>query len=230
MALKKLKKEDEELLRKATDSRGSQSYTEWLGVGGGESDSAHKAHAMSARRTAVGYGRGGEELSRSDLADDGYAAYLRRAAKEARDAGHLKIERGRSDSQLASLGAYAEYLDGERKKKADRLVSLAEELLGNAYDNDTAESLIKKSGAGATASGLLRGHQSRKTPYEETPEGREAISEVLNYLSKSGIPYKRAYEYCRLLGYGDQMAHRLASYADGERSDLSQELEDLFNR
>ncbi len=231
MALKKLKKKTEELLRGATDSRGTKSYAEWLGAGKSDAaDSAHTALAAKARRQGVGYGTEAEALAKGDLADDGYAAYLRRAAKDAREAGHRQIERERASTQIEALGKYAEYLDGERKKKADRLVALAEELAENDYTGEAAEALIEKSGAGREATGLLRLQHSYRTPYEQTPEGREKIASVLEDLRKSGMPYQRAYEYCRLLGFGDSLAERLARFAEAERSDLSRELEELLSR
>ena len=229
MALKKLKKETEDLLRAATDSRGAKSYAEWLGKSGADAVSAaHAATAKEARRAEIGYGAAGEALQRDGLADDGYAAYLRRAAKEAREESHRRIESERAAGQRSALGEYAAYLDGERRKKADRLVSLAEEISGGEYLSETADALIKESGAGETATALLKSRRHYLTPYERTAEGMAEIADVLDRLRRSGLPYQRAYEYCRLLGYGDALATRIARFAEEERSDVSLELEELF--
>ncbi len=229
MATNKLKKETEERLRKAADTRGAKSYAEWLGAGKSNTGDLLQAEAAkSARREAVGYGTSGETLARSGLADDGYASYLRHAAKTAREDTQRRIERERAGEQLSALGSYASYLENARKEKGDRLVSLGERLLSEGYDSDTAESLIGKEGAGDTAAAILRGIQRSGIPLEETPEGRQQTEKVLDRLLKSGMTYRSAYEYCRLLGYSDKMATRLARLADEERSDMSRELIELF--
>lgn len=228
MALKKLSKQAEELLRRASDSRDAKSYADWLsGTRSTAADLAHAELSRNARRASVDYGTGGEALAAGDLADDGYAAYLRKAAKEAREAEHRRIEGERAGEQASALSEYASYLDSERAKKADRLVNLAEELRSSRYTTETAEDLIERAGAGATAEALLRDHQRYGVPYEETAEGREEVAKVLSHLRLSGMSYKSAYEYCRLLGYGELMAGRLARFATSEQDGLGDELKDL---
>ena len=71
-------------LRKLAKPRGAKDYAAWLIANAQESgESERVAEAEQERRRAPGYGLAGEALYGRASGQDGYAAYLQAAAKEA---------------------------------------------------------------------------------------------------------------------------------------------------
>ena len=235
-------------LRRLGSSRGAKSYGEWLE---GQEDSSLALSRLEAdsegRRAAVGYGTRGESLLRRGLADDGYAAYLRRAVKEARALREAAIESERASKDLAALRGYAAYLEAEREASGERLVSLGEGLVASPLTEEEAAGAIARARVSPSAAAALaevyRYEGTRKeaeiTPpedsEEETPEVDVTPPEsptdeeaVLGYLKAVHLPYERAYRYCISIGLGEADARRLAALAESRLSEDYRKLHGLF--
>lgn len=212
----KLLTEDEKRrLRRLATSDGADGYGEWLR---GEAKTSTESTALlsaakAADRTAVGYGSAGEALSASGLADDGYASYLRLAAKEARTAKRQELERSRARSGAALLRGYADYLKEEKAAAGDRLVDTAKTLAKGNSTEEEAAALIAASGARGASAAALR---SLWRPAVKEPE--LSPEKAVSYLVKNQLPSERALEYCLLIGYGEEEARQLVRQAELQRS------------
>ncbi len=213
------------------DTEGAMSYGEWLG-GRTVSDGGleRRDAEAEARRSDVGYGVTGERLAERGLADDGYAAYLRRAAREARSARTAAIEAERESRDLAALRGYAEYLEGEREAYGERLVSLAEELVSSPLSREEAEWRIALANVSPEATAALRNAYRYEGSRATDGEPKVSEAKVLDYLKKVCLPYDRAYRYCLDLGYSATDATRLAKEAEASYSEERKRLHALFSK
>ena len=179
-------------------------------------------------RSLVDYGRSGEALARSGLADDGYADYLRRAAKEAREARAHAIESERASSEREALSGYADYLAKVRREEGDRLVAAAEELLSmNRANLAASDRVIQNAGGNTRATNLLRKLRD-KNEHIPSSTSRTDIPSVLSRIGEMHYDYDRAYRYCKLVGYSDSRAREIASFATSDYADLSDQVSSLF--
>ena len=227
-----LKKSYEKELRRLAGTEDAASYGAWLSTQSTShkksADTARAGAASQAERELVDYGTSGEALSRSGLADDGYADYLRRAAKEAREARIRTIESERADGERAALSGYAEYLNEVRLAEGDRLVKAAEELLQLKSENTAKiDRIIGDATDNADAAALLRRIRSG---YEYIPTDSTAtdVASVISRIRSMGYSRDRAYRYCKLLGYSDERASEVAGFATEDYADLSDRLTALF--
>lgn len=220
-ATKPLTAAERRRLRRLATADDAHGYAEWLRGASkpATENEALAAAAKTADRTAVGYGSAGEELYGTSLADDGYASYLRLAAKEAREARRREIEKGRADGGAALLRGYADYLKKEKEAAGERLLTTATALSKGKYEKAEAEDLIASSGAEGAAADALRAlwHPPAKEP-ELSPE------RTIEYIVKNQLPSERALEYCRLIGYDDETARRLIKHAELQRSENTDRL------
>ena len=217
--------DDRRRLRLLATPSGASGYAEWLRgtAGSGTENSALLSAAKEADRSAVDYGAAGERLSSSGLADDGYASYLRLAAKEARAERRAELERSRADSGAALLRGYADYLKEEKAAAGDRLYSTAQALAKGTLAKEEAEALIAASGARGAAGDALRAFWRAPTKEPElSPE------KAVSYLVKNQMPSERALEYCLLIGYGEEEARQLVKEAELQRSKNTDRLLDLM--
>ncbi len=211
-------------------SDGAKSYGEWLGNRVKSDGEDRLAAAAQKERETVGYGAAGEKLSASGLADDGYAAYLRRAAQEARAAREAALDAERESRDLAALRGYAEYLEAERAAAGRHLVSLAEELVSSPMSSDEAERRISLAHVSPEAAVALRtAHRYEGSSPETAPSGAKR-KEVLEYLKKVTLPYARAYQYCLNQGFSEEEATRLADEAAATYSEETKRLHALFEK
>lgn len=222
----------EKELRKLATARNAEGYGRWLSAqkkeGGGGADAERQAAAGEAMRALTDYGVQGEALARTGLADDGYADYLRLAAKEARAARTQAIEDARASSERAALAGYADYLRSKKTEEGDRLVKAAEELLSLQRENVAEEDrIIETATADARAAALLR---RIRNAYEYVPSAttRTDVPTVINRIRNMGYDLDRAYRYCRLVGYSDRRAREIADFATADKADLNAEISDLF--
>jgi hypothetical protein len=227
-----LEKSYEKELRRIASAKDAQGFGKWLSTkkesGQEEADRARLAAASEAARALVDYGASGEALARSGLADDGYADYLRRAAKAAREARVRAIEDERTSREREALSGYAKYLEDVRKAEGDRLVEAAEELLALKKNNVAkVDRIIKTATDDSRAAALLRHIRSS---YEYIPSESAAtdVPSVISRIRTMGYSADRAYRYCKLVGYSDERAREIASFATEDYKELSDELADLF--
>lgn len=208
-------------LRRLATADGAKSYGDWLKEEAPKSggDAALLAAEKAADRTAVGYGRAGETLTAKGLADDGYASYLRLAAKEARETRRQELLKGSAEEGAELLRGYADYLRGERDAEGERLITAAERLAKGEYERDAAEEYIASVGARGEAAELLR--SLRREPVKE-PELSPA--EAINYIVRHQLPSVHAMEYCLLIGYDEETASTLVKQAELRRSENTDRL------
>ena len=229
----KIPKNTEKRLRRAAVPEGADSYAAYLLKEGGyraTADKGAQAAASEGVRLSPDYGARGAALAEGGLADDGYAAYLRRAAKEQRAATAAAAEAARTEGARATMSGYAAYLEGERDAQESRLLETARALMSVPLDAPIErDRLIDAATSNPETAAILREvHTSLR---EENVEGKEGqITEVLSYLIRNNLSYERAYAYCRLLGYSNDYADRIARYAHEGRSDLMIKLDELFNK
>ena len=227
----KIPKDIEKRLRRAAVPEGADSYAAYLlkvGDDTGAADKKRQSAATEAARLFPDYGAKGEALAEGGLADDGYAAYLRRAAKEQRAARANAAKAERTEGARAAMSGYAAYLDSERTAQETRLLEAARALLNVPLDAPTErDMLIDAATERPDTATLLR--EVHATLREEHPEGNGgAVTDVVSYIVRNSLTYENAYAYCRLLGYSSSYAEQIARYATSERSDLTEELESLF--
>ena len=222
----------EKELRRIAGTADAVGYGKWLGeqkkTPGKEADRARQEAAGAAVRSLVDYGTSGEALARTGLSDDGYADYLRKAAKDAREARIRAIESERASSEREALSGYADYLAQVRSAEGDRLVEAAEELLAMTRENQPkAERIIRTATPDGRAAALLR---SIRDKYEYIPSSttRTDVTSVINRIQSMGYSEERAYNYCRLVGYSDKRAREIASFASADHADINEELKNLF--
>lgn len=230
--MSRLNKYYERELRKLANTDTADGYGKWLLTqaedGGKKSDRARLEAAGEAERALVDYGASGETLARSGLADDGYADYLRRAAKEAREARVRAIEDERAGYERAALSGYADYLEKARRAEGDRLVEAAEELLSlNKQNIAKVDRIIETATDDERAAALLR---RIRNSYEYIPTDSAAtdVPSVISRIRTMGYDENRAYRYCKLVGYSDERAREVAKFATEDYKALSDELAALF--
>lgn len=219
--VKLLSAADKRRLARLAKADGAKSYADWL-RGEGKTDTVGGtllSAAKTADRAAVGYGAAGEQLSASGLADDGYASYLRLAAKEAREARRRELEGDRADSGAALLRGYAAYLKGEKDATGERYISAATQLAKGQHEKAAAEALIASTGADRAATEALR---ALWQPPVKEPELTPA--EAIDYMVRNQMPSARALEYCLLIGYDEETARKLVRHAELRRSDNTDRL------
>ena len=228
----KLSEYYEKELKRIASTDGADGYGKWLSAEAKgsalASDRARQSAAAEAVRSLVDYGTSGEALARSGLADDGYADYLRKAAKQAREARVRAIESDRASNERKALSGYASYLDEVRSADAERLIGAAEDLLSLTRPNSQKEEQIIGAATNNTRARDLLRHIRAK--YEYIPESTRANdpASVMSHIREMGYSADRAYRYCRLMGYGDKRAREIAQFVTEDYKDLSKELEDLF--
>ena len=227
-----LKKSYEKELRRLAGTENASGYGAWLRTQSTDyqktADTARTSAASQAARELADYGTSGEVLSRTGLADDGYADYLRKAAKEAREARVRAIEGARADGERAALAGYADYLTEVRRAEGDRLVKAAEELLALKSENSAKiDRIIGDATENEEAAALLRRIRS---DYEYIPADSAAtdLPSVISRIRSMGYNRDRAYRYCKLIGYSDERAGEVADFATADYADLSERLSALF--
>lgn len=218
----------EERLRRRATPRGAAGYAAWLSTQPAQKTDADRAAAEAEEvRSTPGYGKAGEALYGSHLANDGYAAYLQAAAKEARAARTERREAEAVSEGRAALAGYAAYLDGLRKTDGDRLVAAAESLTTTPADAvERRDRIVSGATTDPTARAILRGVHKKESTTVDTVDTQ--LQKTLSYIYDCGLAYDEAYEYCRLLGYGDARAKAIARYTADRQDPLLQELKDLF--
>lgn len=225
----KLPRELTESLRRSATAKGAKSYAAWLREltpKGENYGAAHAALAKESTRAAADYGAAGEQLAGGGLSDDGYAEYLRRAAKESRLAGHSAIEARRGDEGAEALRRYADYLDGVRREAGDALVKTAASFAESYTSEKERDSIINALDPTAAGASLLRKAHATLSP--EEPRQKAGIAGVIDTLQSRQLPKERAIEYCRLLGYSEEEAGRIVEFVETMRSELSKELLEIF--
>ena len=230
--MSELKKSYEKELRKLASADDAEGYGRWLSTQSKAykkaADVARTSAASQAVRELADYGASGEALSRSGLADDGYADYLRRAAKEAREARIGAIESERAGGEREALAGYADYLNEVRRADGDRLVKAAEELLKLKSENTARiDRIIGDATESADAAALLR---KIREDYEYIPSDSSAadLPSVITRIRTMGYNRDRAYRYCKLLGYSDERAGEVADFATEDYADIADRLSALF--
>lgn len=224
------------LTRLAT-AEGSLGYGEWLKDRTRKTERAvdrqRETAAAEEHRTSPHYGASGASLLGSGLADDGYAAYLRRAAKEARAERTKRLEAERADAGTEALRGYAAYLDGEREAAGERLVSTAEELVGKAHTPKEVEAAIRE--ASSTRDGqaalteifrTLGAHATEDDGKE--PSFRLPTETLIETFKRRGVPYAKVYEFCRLAGYNEEEAEGIASEVRASYTEATKSLHRLL--
>ena len=211
-------------------SDGAKSYGEWLGAQVESDGMARLSAAAEQEREAVGYGATAERLSAGGLSDDGYAAYLRRAAREARSAREAALDAERESRDLAALRGYAEYLEAERTASGERLVALGEELVSSPMSYDEAARRIALARVSPRAAAALRTAHRYEGSREEAPAATISEAKVLDYLKRVTLPYSRAYQYCLSLGFTEEESARLAKEAAAAYSEETKRLHALFEK
>ena len=205
--------------------KNARSYRAWLTGGKSTADAKQGTAAAEGRRREVGYGLSGEMLGRSSYADDGYAAYLRKAAKEARTQAAAAIEDERIQENRNTLAGYGKYLSELRAKDEETLAKTAEKLLGLKTGEDvTSEQLI------ATVDPTPQQARALRSIYRSNPATRESREKILEHLIRNYYSYEKAYSYCRAVGLSDEAARSLAELAAAERSSSVDRLEALFGQ
>lgn len=204
-----------------------KSYGEWLaqhkvkGI-----DAARGTLAASEKRNALGYGVGGEELARTSLSDDGYAAYLRRAAKEKREERYRLAEATHRNAEKNVLAGYADYLRGLRDEDAERLLDAADDILSLGQGvSHLAEGIATEAEATDEQRRALM-KLYREKPATEQDNKKQAA--LLEFLIEERYPYDRAYEYCLLMGLDEDTADRMATAAVGSLDLSTQKMYELF--
>lgn len=228
----RLEKSYERELRKLASNKDADSYGAWLSAqretDARSADRARQHAATEAAMALVDYGTSGEALARTGLADDGYADYLRMAAKNAREARVRAIESERASNERKALEGYADYLDGVRKTDGDRLVAAAEELLAMNKPNDArVEGIIRGATDDTRAANMLR--LIRNThEYIPNESVRTDVPSVISHIREMGYSPERAYRYCKVLGYSDERAREVADFATESYAGLADEVDKLF--
>ena len=203
-----------------------KSYGDWLKESSlGTKIQTSGTSAATERRSAYGYGSSGEKMARSTLANDGYAAYLREAAKRQREERNSATGSESLKSQQAALAGYADYLRGLRRADAARLTDAANEIVGlGSRDTALAEEIANRTSPTAEQkTALLDIYKSATTPGQNASR-----SEIVAYMSKEKLTYREAYDYCRSLGYNASTAKSMASSAVNSLDDTTRKMYELF--
>lgn len=213
-------------LRRLGRIKNAKGYAAWLGAEATASaDRARAEESAKASRLAVDFGASGESLARSGLADDGYAAYLRKAAKQQREARALGIETDRADGATKTLAGYRDYLNALRREDGDRLVEAAHAAVSLERGRLPALNRILDEAEATTAQRQAIGYAYRH--HSSEARDKENAS-TLQYLLEHHYNYKLAYEYCLLLGMEPGLAHRMATASDAALTDNWDKIYELF--
>lgn len=213
-------------LRMIATPKNAKSYRAWLSaLPETGADAKRQTAAAEESRQRVGYGRAGEALGRSSYANDGYAAYLREAAKSQRKAKAAAIEDERVKASRKVLEGYGDYLRERKEANATAMETAAKELLALDMGEDTrAEAII------AAADPTSRQAAALRRIYRNNPTaGAESNERVYQFLVKNFYTYQRAYDYCRLIGMNDTNARRMAKAADAALDASHKQLDSLFD-
>ncbi len=206
--------------------KNAKGYAAWLGsTAGAASDRARAETAAKSTRLAVDFGASGERIARTGLADDGYAAYLREAAKQQREARTLSVETGRADEATRALAGYRDYLLSLRKEDEERLIDAARDVLSLERDRLPAfNRILDEAEATAAQKSALRyaykNHSSANRDKEDVA--------TLRLLIEGNYNYDRAYNYCLLIGMDPGLARRMAEAADDALNQNWQKYYELF--
>ena len=217
-------------LRRLATAQDTGGYAAWLLKHPQEDRTSERAaEAQSEQRQAPGYGLAGEALYGGEAKNDGYAAYLQAAAKEARAARAEAREREAVTEGRRALAGYAAYLDSLRAEDADRLIAAGEKILSLPHDDAARreEAIAAATDDPRTAVALRALHGEGVEP-DTQPDTR--LTTVLNHIYSQGFRYQESYEYCRLLGYTDARAKAIAAYATERLDPTHAELRDIFNK
>ena len=224
--MSEISKAFERELRALASIKNAKGYAAWLGTKtASESDRARLENAAKESRLGVDFGASGEALSRTGLSDDGYAAYLREAAKQQRDSRAMTIESERAAEASRSLAGYRDYLLSLRRADEESLLDAAEDVLTLEREQTGALSRILDA-ADATAA------QRRALTYAHRHYANEGHSKenaaTLRFLFENHYNYDRAYEYCLMIGIDPALAHRMATASDEALSQNWNKVYDLF--
>lgn len=210
--MSEISKAFERELRALGRIKNAKGYAAWLGTASGvASDRARAEAAAKDTRLAVDFGASGERLARTGLADDGYAAYLREAAKQQRSARILDAETARADETRQALAGYREYLLSLRKEDEEHLIDAARDVLSLERDRLPALNRILDGAETTAAQRRLLEYAYRN--YSTAERSKEDVS-TLRFLIEGQYNYERAYEYCLLIGMSPSLARRMAEAAD----------------
>ncbi len=217
MTKKTLQYNDEKLLRRKAGDGNAESYAAWL----------RREKANKKQKPASTTEPDAPLTLDGGLGDDGYAAYLRRAAKEARKERTAAVEEAHYTEGQDALRGYAAYLAEQRKQAGDELITAANDLLGNYHKEGEAEAALASVTEDAARLRLTRLYRDRAEGATEFSDKRRAEMKAL-IERLAGYPRKRAYDYCRLLGYTEKTAKQVADYIEATRSENDKALEALL--
>ena len=224
-----LTKANERRLRRLARPQDAGGYAAWLAANPQtDREDERTAEAQEERRREPGYGLAGEALYGSELGNDGYAAYLQAAAKEARAARAKARERETVAEGQRALAGYAAYLDGLRAEDADRLIAAGKTILSLSHDDDAGrEAALTAATDDPRAAEALRALHGQGAEPDNKPDTH--LTNVLNHIYTQGFRYQESYEYCRLLGYSDTRAKAIAAYATARLDPIHADIQDIFN-
>ena len=187
-----------------------KSYSEWLATTATTGKNKKRStEAAAERRSAYGYGSSIEGLAQSSLINDGYAAYLRNAAKAQRTARHNAAESEHTRNEKETLAGYADYLRQMRDEDEQELKKAAESVLSLDVESD---GLVDSIGESIQATSAQK--EALKTLYTNNIRSYDSPSkrtELTNRLIDGHYSYQDAYRYCRSLGLSPEAAKDIAS-------------------
>ena len=224
-----LSKAFEREMRALGSIKNAKGYSAWLGTRAtaakAAADSARATNATKGTRLSVDYGTSGEALARGGLADDGYAAYLREAAKQQREARIASLEGQRAAETTQALAGYRDYLLGLRRADEERLIDAAQEVV--ALERDRLPELSRILDAADTN---VRQKRALTYLYRNASTGgrSEENASTLRFLFENHYSYDRAYEYCLMIGIDPGLAHRMATASDEALNSNWDKVYDLF--
>lgn len=231
MAKRLLSTAERKRLYKIATPEGALGYGAWLSERGKKSAKEQKAQT-SARRDAPDYGVSGASLGEGGLRDDGYAAYLRHAAKQAREERARRMAATQDAEAGNALRGYAAYLEGERAASADRLGALGDVLSEGTLTPEEARAQIRavteKADTRKALTALYERYKKSQEPEAPQEEARPAPDVIAGEIFARRLPYHRAVLYCTERGYSRREAELLAERITATYEGSLRQLQSLF--
>ncbi len=214
-------------LTASTRTRGAKSYGEWLREQKKKNDEKArlKIHQEAALRK-TGYGSGGEELAEAGLVGDGYAAYLQREAKKAKDEALTSLNDKSKETALAEAVGYADYLSSLRDDQLTELEKTVDDILNApAYKKASFSTTLKKLGLSDKQIGAVLDEYQGGVM---APEDPSFVYSVARHLEKYGYSYERAYIFCRTAGISEAKSLEIATLMSEDAEKKSAYMDELL--
>ncbi len=202
-------------LKYVTKIRGAKRYADWLGEQKDVRSDALAAAASAAKRRGS-YGRAGEVAASAGLAGDGYAEYLRLAAKQTETRARRAASQAAATTDRAQAAGYASYLQEKKQERVEDLAALSEEVMKSVSGMETVRELLAEAEMPEPVRGkLLADYRAYlKDKQEAQAPSIEKNLSVLRMFVEKHFSREAAYRFCLAAGMKEADARRMADYLE----------------